>query len=247
MLRRKRAKKAPNVNSWASSDDHCISSNHSSMTPSPVFQSSRIIPVGSRGKGHLRSIFWGFVLRERGEKEKLIYLTHTFSETLINLFRPEDRTENADWKWPALIYGSLSSLWCKKSLSTHRRKVRDRESFRLQGSATKSRKTHCSPPVPLKHKGFAEHTKSLLMKPSQLPNHHSKRSDPLFHSWHVQILCFQTLEIEGGSTSGYWYPVGRQSYRPSKHIPFLSWSVKIIFPIQAEHHRSKHDSFFSQA
>lgn len=206
------------------------------------------MPVGSRGKGHLRRVFWGFVWGKGEKRKKLIYLTHTSSETLINLFRPEDRTENADWKWPALIYGSLSSLWCKKSLFSHRGGKSGRG--RISGSKDllpEAVKHSVVPLCPWNVRDFAEHTKPLLMKPFQLPNHHPKRSDPLFHSWCVQTPCFQTLETQGGSTSGYWYPIGRQSYSPSKVIPYRSWSVKIIFPIQAEHHKSKHESFFSQA
>lgn len=193
---------------------------------------------------YFEDLFWG-----KGEKRKqLIYLTHTSSETLINLFRSEDRTENADWKWPALIYGSLNSLLCKKSLSTHREGKSGRG--RISGSTDllpEAVKHSVVPVCPWNVRDFAEHTKSLLMKPFQLPNHHPKRPDPLFHSSAAQIPCFQTLEIQGGSTSGYWYPIGRQSYSPSKDIPYLSWYVKIILPTQTEHHRSKHDSFFSQA
>lgn len=166
---------------------------------------------------YFEDLFWG----EEEKRKKLIYLTHTSSETLINLFRPEDRTENADWKWLALIYGSLSSLWCKKSLSTHRggksgrRRISGSKDLLLPEAVKHSVVPLCLWSV----RDFAEHTKSLLMKTFQLPNHHPTRPDPLFHSWHVQIPCFQTLEIQGGSTSGYWYPVGRQSYSPQKIFP----------------------------
>lgn len=145
-------------------------------------KSSSIMHVGSKGKGHLRH--FGHLSSRRGEeRKKHIYPTHTLPRPQLT-----SSGQKTGLKAQARIgqtqFIALLIPYCMKNHSPH---TEDENlgvgEFQAPSICyQKQQKTLQSPCVPLNVCYFAKHAYPRLVKYFQLQNHHSKKSDPLFHS-----------------------------------------------------------------